>query len=159
MWGAGGSDAEAALARLGIELPPPPKPLYSYIPVRIARGLAHVSGQVPMVDGAVQLPGHVGAEVTVEQGAEAARRCALQGLSALRNAVGSLDGVAGIVQVSVFVASAPGFTQQPTVANGASDLFVEVFGAETGSHARFAVGVPDLPLGASVEVSLTAELV
>jgi len=149
---------EAALARLGVELPPPPKPLFSYIPVKVAGSLAHVSGQVPMVEGEVQVPGHVGSEVSLEEGAAAAKRCAVQALSALRAAVGSLDRVAGIVQVSVFVSSAPGFTQQPTVANGASDFLVEVFGSEAGSHARYAVGVSDLPLNACVEVALTAEL-
>ena len=149
---------EAALARLEIELPPPPKPLFSYIPVKVAAGLAYVSGQVPMVDGEVRWPGHLGAEVSLEEGVEAARRCAIQGLSALRGWVGSLDEVAGIVQLSAFVSSAPGFTQQPTVANGASDLLVDVFGQDAGSHARYAVGVPELPLNASVEGALVAEL-
>jgi enamine deaminase RidA (YjgF/YER057c/UK114 family) len=149
---------EAALERLGIELPPPAKPLYSYIPVKVAAGLAHVAGQVPMEDGKVLVEGHVGAEVSVEEGAEAAKRCALQALSVLRATVGSLDEVAGIVQLSVFVNSAPGFTQQPSVANGASDFLVEVFGQEAGSHARYAVGVPELPLNACVEVALVAEL-
>src|SRR3954467_7471283 len=149
---------EAALARLGIELPPPAKPLFSYIPVKVAAGLAHVSGQVPMEDGKVLVEGHLGAEVSVEDGAEAAKRCALQALSVLRATVGSLDEVAGIVQLSVFVSSAPGFTQQPSVANGASDLLVDVFGRDAGSHARYAVGVPELPLNASVEVALIAEL-
>jgi len=149
---------EAALARLGIELPPPAKPLFSYIPVKVAGGLAHVSGQVPMEDGKVLVEGHLGAEVSVEEGADAARRCALQALSVLRATVGSLDEVAGIVQLSVFVSSAPGFTQQPSVANGASDFLVEVFGHDAGSHARYAVGVPELPLNACVEVALIAEL-
>ncbi|MFL5767994.1 MAG: RidA family protein [Actinomycetota bacterium] len=149
---------EAALARLGIELPPPAKPLFSYIPVKVAAGLAHVSGQVPMEDGKVLVEGHLGAEVSVEEGAEAAKRCALQALSVLRATVGSLDEVAGVVQLSVFVNSAPGFTQQPSVANGASDFLVEVFGHDAGSHARFAVGVPELPLNACVEVALVAEL-
>jgi enamine deaminase RidA (YjgF/YER057c/UK114 family) len=149
---------EAALARLEIELPPPPKPLFSYIPVKVAGGLAYVSGQVPMVDGEVRWPGHLGAEVSLEDGVEAARRCAIQALSALRGSVGSLDEVAGIVQLSAFVSSAPGFTQQPTVANGASDLLVDVFGQDAGSHARYAVGVPELPLNASVEIALIVEL-
>ena len=149
---------EAALARLEIELPPPPKPLFSYIPVKVAGGLAYVSGQVPMVDGEVRWPGHLGAEVSLEDGVEAARRCAIQALSALRGSVGSLDEVAGIVQLSAFVSSAPGFTQQPTVANGASDLLVDVFGQDAGSHARYAVGVPELPLNASGEIALIAEL-
>jgi len=149
---------EAALARLGIELPPPAKPLFSYVPVKVAAGLAHISGQVPMEDGKVLVEGHVGADVSVEAAAEAAKRCALQGLSVLRATVGSLDEVAGIVQLSAFVNSAPGFTQQPTVANGASDFLVEVFGQDAGSHARYAVGVPELPLNACVEVALIAEL-
>jgi enamine deaminase RidA (YjgF/YER057c/UK114 family) len=143
---------------MGIDLPPPPTAMASYLPVRIARGLAFVSGQVALLDGTPMYPGHVGGEVTVEEAAEAARRCAVQALSALRAELGTLDRVAGIAQVSVFVASMPGFTAQPAVANGASDLLVEVFGAESGPHARFAVGVPDLPLGSSVEVALTAEL-
>jgi enamine deaminase RidA (YjgF/YER057c/UK114 family) len=156
--GTGEGRAEASLVRLGIELPPPPKPLFSYVPVKIAGGLAYVSGQVPMVEAEVQRPGHLGAEVSVEEGVEAARRCALQALSALRAAVGSLDDIVGIVHVSVFVASAPGFTQQSSVANGASDFLVELFGPEAGSHARFAVGVPELPLNACVEVGLVAQV-
>jgi enamine deaminase RidA (YjgF/YER057c/UK114 family) len=102
-------------------------------------------------------PGKLGGEVSVEQGAEAARRCALQALAALREELGSLDRIRGIVQVSAFVASAPGFTDQPKVANGASDFLVEVFG-EAGRHARAAVGVAELPLGAPVEVALVVEI-
>jgi enamine deaminase RidA (YjgF/YER057c/UK114 family) len=148
---------EERLAELGIELPPPPAAIASYVPVRISGKLAFASGQVPLVEGELLHPGKVGDGVSVEQGAEAARRCALQALSALREAVGTLDRVAGIVRVSVFVASAPGFSEQPKVANGASDLLVEVFG-DAGRHARAAVGVAELPLGASVEVALVAEL-
>jgi len=144
---------EERLSELGIELPPVPAPVASYVPVRHAQGVAFVSGQIP--DGAKLHPGHLGADVTIEQGQEAARRCALQALSALQDALGSLDRVAEIVKVTVFVASTPGFTDQPKVANGASDLFVEVFG-EHGKHAREAVGVAELPLGACVEVSVTA---
>lgn len=146
---------EDRLLELGIELPPTPVPVASYVPVRLAPGLAFVSGQVPF-DGATLLhPGHVGAEVTLEQARDGARRCALQALSAIRDALGSLEGVTGIVKVEVFVASAPGFTDQPKVANGASDVLVEILGDE-GKHARTAVGVPELPLGASVEVALVA---
>jgi enamine deaminase RidA (YjgF/YER057c/UK114 family) len=119
--------------------------------------LAFVSGQVPIVDGEVLHPGHVGREVTLEQAREAARRCALQALAALKGALGSLDRVRGIVQVSVFVASAPGFTDQPKVANGASDLFVELMG-DQGKHARAAIGVAELPLGVPVEVTLIAAI-
>jgi enamine deaminase RidA (YjgF/YER057c/UK114 family) len=148
---------EDLLTTLGISLPPAPAPVASYVPVRVAGDLAFVSGQVPVVDGEVLHPGHLGREVAVEQGREAARRCALQALSALREALGSLDRVRGIVQVTVFVASAPGFTDQPEVANGASDLFVQLFG-DQGKHARAAVGVAELPLGVPVEVALIASI-
>ena len=146
---------EELLVHLGIQLPPPPAAAGSYVPVRLAGELAYVSGQVPVVDGELLHPGKLGAEVTLEQGVEAAKRCALQALSALRDALGTLDRVKGIVQLSVFVASAPGFTDQPKVANGASDLLVEIFG-DQGRHARAAVGVSELPLGASVEVAVIA---
>lgn len=148
---------EERLSELGIELPPPPVAVASYVPVRTSGDLAYLSGQVPLVDGAMLHPGKLGADVTIEQGSAAARRCALQALSALRDALGSLDRVAGIVQLTVFVASAPGFTNQPKVADGASDLLVEVFG-EQGRHARAAVGVSELPLGAPVEVAVVARL-
>jgi enamine deaminase RidA (YjgF/YER057c/UK114 family) len=149
--------AEARLAELGIELPPVPAPVASYIPATVAGSLVFVAGQVPMEQGKLLVSGRVGEDVDVEAGAAAARRCGLQCLAALRSIVGSLDRVRQIVRVGVFVASAPGFTEQSKVANGASDLFVEVFG-EAGMHARAAVGVSELPLGAPVEVELIAEL-
>lgn len=145
------------LRELGIELPPPPSAVASYVPVRISGSMAYVAGQVPLVEGEMLHPGKLGAEVSVEQGTQAARRCALQALSALGEALGSLDRIRGIVQVSVFVASAPGFNDQSKVANGASDLLIELFG-DAGRHARAAVGVAELPLGASVEVALVAEI-
>jgi enamine deaminase RidA (YjgF/YER057c/UK114 family) len=141
------------LTELGIELPPAPAPVASYVPVRVAGGLAFVAGQIPLDAGALLSPGKLGAEVSLEQGVEAARRCALQALAALRDALGSLDRVREVVKVDVFVASAPGFVDQPKVANGASDTLVEIFG-EAGRHARAAVGVAELPLGASVEVAV-----
>jgi enamine deaminase RidA (YjgF/YER057c/UK114 family) len=145
------------LAELGIELPPPPKPVASYVPVTVSNGLAFVAGQVAMEEGEARWPGKLGAGVTVEEGQAAARRCALQALSALREALGDLDRVERIVQVTVYVASAEGFSDQPTVANGASDLLVEILG-DAGKHARAAVGVAELPLGGSVEVAVTAEV-
>lgn len=148
---------EERLAELGIDLPPAPAPVASYVPVHVAGGLAFVSGQIPVDEGTLLHPGRVGAEVSLEQGAEAARRCALQALAALRDALGSLDRVREIVKVDVFVASTPGFVDQPQVANGASDTLVEIFG-DPGRHARAAVGVTELPLGASVEVSLVAAI-
>jgi enamine deaminase RidA (YjgF/YER057c/UK114 family) len=148
---------EDAVARLGLELPPAPRALASYVPVRIHAGTAYVSGQIAILDGEVLHPGRLGAGVSVEQGQEVARRCALQVLSALRSELGSLDRVAHVVQLSVFVAADPSFTEHPGVANAASDLLVDVFG-EAGSHARAAVGVASLPLGASVEVAAVVAL-
>ncbi len=146
---------EERLVELGIELPPAVAPLASYVPVRTAGELAFVAGQIPMEDGAILLAGSVDADVSLEEAREGARRCALQALASLREALGDLDRVRGIVQLTVYVASAPGFTQQPAVANGASDVLVEILGEE-GRHARAAVGVSELPLGASVEVAVTA---
>ena len=148
---------EERLAELGIVLPPAPQPVASYIPVKVVGDLAWVAGQIPMQDGAVTVAGKVGGEVTIDDANAGARRCALQALAALQAALGTLDRVKGIVKLDVFVASAPGFTDHPKVANGASDLLVEVFGEE-GRHARAAVGVPELPLGAAVEVALLVQV-
>jgi enamine deaminase RidA (YjgF/YER057c/UK114 family) len=148
---------EERLAELGIELPPAPAPVASYVPVAVAGDLAFVAGQVPIEDGQVTLTGRLGDEVGIEQGQAAARRCALQAVSALRDALGSLDRVAQIPQVTVYVVSVPGFIDQPKVANGASDVLVQIFG-EAGKHARAAVGVVELPLGAPVEVQVTARV-
>jgi enamine deaminase RidA (YjgF/YER057c/UK114 family) len=151
------SGADDRLVELGIDLPPPPTPVASYVPVLVAGGFAFVAGQVALEDGRPMWTGRLGDELDVPAGAEAARRCALQALSALRHELGSLDRVRRIVRVGVFVASAAGFTDQPKVANGASDLLAQVFG-EAGRHARVAVGVSELPLGAPVEVELLAEV-
>jgi enamine deaminase RidA (YjgF/YER057c/UK114 family) len=148
---------EERLAELGIILPPAPQPVASYIPVKMVGDLAWVAGQIPMQDGAVTVAGKVGGEVTIDDANAGTRRCALQALSALQAALGTLDRVKGIVKLDVFVASATGFTDHPTVANGASDLLVEVFGDE-GRHARAAVGVPELPLGAALEVALLVQV-
>ena len=141
---------EARLAELGIVLPHPAAPVASYVPVVIAGGLAHVSGQLPFIDSRL-VTGRLGEEVDLELGAKAARACGLMILAQLNAALGSLDKVARIVKLGAFVNSAVRFTDQPKVANGASDLMVEVFG-DAGKHARSAVGVPVLPLGAAVEV-------
>jgi enamine deaminase RidA (YjgF/YER057c/UK114 family) len=148
--------ARERLLELGIELPPAPTPVASYVPVRVSGNLAFVSGMVPLEEGRPIVTGRLGEDVSIEDGAAAARRCALQALAALDEAVG-LDRVRGIAKVTAFVASADGFTDQPKVANGASDLFVEVFG-EAGKHARAAVSSPSLPLGVPVEVEAVAEL-
>lgn len=138
------------LSELAIVLPKPAAPVASYVPVVIAGGLAHVSGQLPFIDGAL-VTGRLGENVDLDLGARAARACGLMILAQLDAALGSLDRVERVVKLGAFVNSAAGFTDQPKVANGASDLMAEVFG-DKGRHARSAVGVPVLPLGAAVEV-------
>jgi enamine deaminase RidA (YjgF/YER057c/UK114 family) len=150
-------EAERRLQELGIELPSAAPPVASYVPVVRSGILAFVAGQVAMEGGTPMWTGKVGADLDVESGARAARRCALQALAALRAELGSLDRVQRIVKVTVFVASGEGFTDQPKVANGASDVLVDVFG-ESGRHARAAVGVAEIPLGGPVEVEVIAEL-
>jgi enamine deaminase RidA (YjgF/YER057c/UK114 family) len=145
------------LGELGLELPPVNPPVASYIPVTVAGTLAFVAGQVPMIEGKVVAPGHLGQDVTVGEAQDAAARAALQAISHLRAALGSLDRVVQIVQVTVYIAAVADFVEHPQVANGASDLFVSAFG-DAGAHARAAVGMSSLPLGASVEIALTAEI-
>jgi len=154
--GEGGVDAYARLAELGISLPQVAPPLAAYVPAVQSGDYVYVSGQLPLVEGKLTQTGKVGAEVTAEQGAELARTCAVNVLAAVEALVG-LGRVVKIVKVVGFVASAPGFTGQPAVVNGASTLFGEVFG-EQGRHARSAVGVAELPLGAPVEVEAIVEI-
>ncbi len=141
---------EAKLAELGITLPEPAAPVAAYVPVVIAGGLAYVSGQVSIIDGK-RLNGRLGEDLTLEEGVAGARACGLMILAQLKAALGSLDRVEQVVKLGAFVNSTPDFTDQPKVANGASQLMVAVFG-EAGKHARSAVGVPSLPLGVAVEV-------
>ena len=147
----------ARLAELGISLPEVVRPVGAYVPAVRSGSYVYVSGQLPLVGGKPVFAGKVGAEVTPEQGKEAARLSGINALAALASVVGSLDKVKRIVKVTGFVASAPGFTAQPGVVNGASELFKDVFG-EAGRHARAAVGVAELPLGVPVEVELIAEV-
>ena len=154
--GEGGADAYARLAELGLTLPSVVPPLASYVPAVQSGNYVYVSGQVPMVDGKLPYVGKVGADVTVEQGTESARYCALNALAAIDALVG-LGRLVKIVKLTGFVASAEGFTGQPAVVNGASNLFGDVLG-EMGRHARSAVGVSELPLGAPVEVEVIAEI-
>jgi enamine deaminase RidA (YjgF/YER057c/UK114 family) len=151
------TDPYAKLEELGLKLPTVSPPLAAYVPAVRSGNHVYVSGQLPMVDGKLLATGKVGAEISPEQAKELAARCALNGLAALESLVG-LANVTKIVKVVGFVASAPGFTGQPAVINGASELFGEVLG-EKGRHARSAVGVSELPLGAPVEVELIAEVV
>ena len=138
------------LAELGIVLPPAAAPVAAYVPVVVSGRLAHVSGQLPFVEGRL-VTGRLGEDVSLEQGIAAARACGLMILAQLEAALGSLDRVEQVVKLGAFVNSSAVFTDQPKVANGASELMAEVFG-EAGKHARSAVGVPVLPLGAAVEV-------
>lgn len=139
----------ARLAELGIALPKAAAPVASYVPVVEQGGVAYVSGQLPFVDGTL-VTGRLGKDVSLEQGAAAARACGLMILAQLE-AAGLLDRVERVIKLGAFISSASDFTDQPKVANGASDLMSDVFG-EAGKHARSAVGVPVLPLGAAVEV-------
>ena len=141
---------EDRLAELGLTLPEPAAPVASYVAVVVAGGFAHVSGQLPFVDGAL-VTGRLGEDVSLADGTAAARACGLMILAQAKAALGSLDRVTQVVKLGAFVSSTADFTDQPKVANGASDLMADVFG-DAGRHARAAVGVPVLPLGAAVEV-------
>lgn len=145
------------LEELGLVLPPAAAPVASYVPVVEAGGLLHVSGQLPFRDGAV-VTGRLGDDTSLAEGQEAARACALMVVAQVKAALGGdLSRVARIVKLGVFVTSTADFTDQPKVANGASDLMVALFG-EAGRHARAAVGVAALPLGAAVEVDAVIAL-
>jgi enamine deaminase RidA (YjgF/YER057c/UK114 family) len=145
------------LAALGLTLPPVAAPGGAYVPAVRAGQFVYTAGQIPTVDGKVLAVGKVGGEIGVADAAGLARTCALSALAAAAAAAGGLDAIRRIVKVTGFVASAPGFTGQPQVVNGASELLIDVFG-EDGRHARSAVGVAELPLGVPVEVELIAEV-
>jgi enamine deaminase RidA (YjgF/YER057c/UK114 family) len=145
------------LIELGITLPAGAKPVGSYVPIVRTGNLVYTSGQIPMVNGALKYTGKVGSDLTLEQGAAAARVCALNGLAIIAELARGIDNIKRIVRLAVYVNSAPGFTDQPRVANGASDLMVDLFG-EHGRHARAAVGAAELPLNAAVEVEMVAEV-
>ncbi|MFF5108524.1 RidA family protein [Streptosporangium sp. NPDC000509] len=148
---------EERLAELGLILPEVVPPLAAYVPAVRSGNHVHTSGQLPIVDGKLMATGKVGAEVDVEDAYALARVCALNALAAVASAAGGLSNIVRIVKVVGFVASAPDFTGQPQVVNGASDLFAAVLG-DAGRHARSAVGVAVLPLDAPVEVEVIAEV-
>jgi enamine deaminase RidA (YjgF/YER057c/UK114 family) len=148
---------EQRLADLGLTVPEVVPPVAAYVPAVRTGSLVYTAGQVPKRGDDYLYTGKVGAEVTLEQAIECARQCALNAIAALKSEVGELARVRRIVKVVVFVASAPDFTGQPTVANGASELLGEAFG-ESGRHARSAVGVAVLPLDVPVEAELIAEV-
>lgn len=151
------SGAAERLAALGLSLPPVAAPVAAYVPAVRTGNYVYVSGQLPIVDGKLQATGKVGASVGAEEAAALARICALNGLAAAAGAAGGLDAITRIVKVTCFVASAPSFTGQPQVANGASEFLIEVLG-DAGKHARSAVGMAVLPLDSPVEVELIAEV-
>jgi enamine deaminase RidA (YjgF/YER057c/UK114 family) len=141
---------EKRLAEIGLDLPQPAAPVASYVPAVEVGGLLYISGQLPFVDGKI-VTGRLGENVSLEMGETAARACGIMLIAQMKAALGSLDRVERIVKLGAFIASTPEFNAQPKVANGASDLMVQVFGP-AGQHARSAVGVPVLPLGAAVEI-------
>jgi enamine deaminase RidA (YjgF/YER057c/UK114 family) len=149
--------AEEKLKELGIEIPQVSAPLGSYKPAIVSGNLIFVSGQLPIREGQLLYKGKVGGEVSLEEGIEAAKVAAINTLSVMKGELGNLNRIGRIVKVTGYVSSAPGFELQAKVINGASDLFYEVFGDE-GRHARAAVGVYELPLGAPVEIEAIAEI-
>jgi enamine deaminase RidA (YjgF/YER057c/UK114 family) len=148
---------EAKLKDLGLQLPPAPQPVATYIPAVRAGNLLFLSGVLPMRDGQLAFSGKLGRELTVDQGMEAAKLCVLNALAIAKQELGSLDQISRVVKVVGHVASAEGFVQQPQVLNGASDLLVAVFG-ESGRHARVAVGAAELPRRAPVEIEVILSL-
>ena len=147
------STPTARLSELGLELPPAAKPAFDYVPVTVHHDVMYVSGQLPKVGGDVQITGAVGGDVDVDAGRRAAEICVLQGLACAAEHLGDLDRVERVLRVTAFVASAPGFYEQPRVADAASELLGRIF-AEAGRHARSAVGVLALPRNSPVEVEL-----
>jgi enamine deaminase RidA (YjgF/YER057c/UK114 family) len=148
---------ESRLKDLGITLPTPPAPVASYVPFVVSGNLVFISGQVTIAPDGLKYVGTVGKELSLEDGKAAARLCAVNVLAQVKAAAGDLDRVKRCAKVTVFVNAIPGFAQHPEVANGASDLFVEVFG-DAGRHARAAVGAGSLPRNVAVEVEAVFEL-
>jgi enamine deaminase RidA (YjgF/YER057c/UK114 family) len=148
---------EHKLTQLGIELPSPPQPVATYVPAVQAGDLLFLSGVIPFRDGKLVLAGKLGADLTVEQGYEAARIALLNALAIVRKELGTLDRVKKVVRMVGHVASADGFVQQPAVVNGASDLLVKIFD-DAGRHARVAVGAAELPLNAPIELEIILQV-
>lgn len=149
--------AEDKLREWGLELPPAPGPIGAYVPVVRTGSLLFISGQLPTREGKLMFTGHVGQEVTVEQAQEAIRQAALNALAIIRAELGTLDQVRRVVRLVGHVSSAPTWTEQATVTNAASEVFLKVFGPERGSHARLALGAAALPKNAPVELEVIVE--
>ena len=145
------------IKHLGLSLPVAPKPLAAYIPALQVDNLVFTAGQLPSIDGELKFKGKVGAEVNDTDGSKAAEICALNCLSVIKSVIGDLDLVERIIKLTVFVNSADGFSSQPKIANGASELIVKIFG-ENGKHVRSAVGVNELPLNAPVQIEMIVKI-
>ncbi len=146
------------LAELGLELPPVAAPLAAYVPALVVDGLGYTSGQLPTVGGKLARAGKLGEGISIEDGQAMARTCILNGLAALAHVLGGdLDRIERVVKVTGFVASGSGFTDQPKVVNGASELLLSIFG-DAGKHVRSAVGVAELPIGAPVEIEMVVQI-
>jgi enamine deaminase RidA (YjgF/YER057c/UK114 family) len=149
-------DVRAKLAEKGLKLPVASKPLAAYVPAVRTGNLVFTAGQLPMVDGSISKTGKVGAEISIEQGYELAKICAINALAAVE-LVAPVDSIVKVVRIVCYVNGLPGFTNHPAVANGASELFYHIWG-EPGLAARIAIGVAELPLGAPVEIEFVFEL-
>jgi enamine deaminase RidA (YjgF/YER057c/UK114 family) len=148
---------ESRINELALSLPEAPKPVAAYVPAKQTGNLVFTAGQLPTINGELISKGLLGQDVEIEDANKAARICTLNALAAIKGVIGDLDRIKQIVRVVGYVASDATFTQQPAVANGASELLLEIFG-ENGKHARSAIGVAVLPLNASVEIELTVEI-
>lgn len=148
---------EDKINELGYTLPEPPKPLAAYVPAVLAGDLVFTAGQIPVSGGELQYTGKLGRDISEEDGRKAAEICALNCLSAVKGIIGELDRIEKVIKLTVFVNSAEGFTNQPAVANGASELMEKIFG-QAGSHARSAVGVNELPKDVPVEIELVVKI-
>ena len=148
---------EDKIKELGFTLPETPKPLAAYIPAIRTGDYVYTSGQVAFLNGELKYAGKVGSDLSLEQGQKAAELCALNALSAIKGVIGDLDKIERIVKLTVFVSSANGFTDQPKVANGASEFLGKIFG-EKGKHARSAVGVSELPVNSATEIEMIVEV-
>lgn len=148
---------EDKIKELGFILPEPPKPLAAYVPAVIAGDFVFTAGQIPVSGGELKYTGKLGKDVSEEEGRKAAEICALNCLSAVKGVIGELDRIEKVIKLAVFVNSAEGFTNQPAVANGASEMMEKIFG-QAGSHARSAVGVNELPKNVCVEIELIVKI-
>jgi enamine deaminase RidA (YjgF/YER057c/UK114 family) len=148
---------EEKMKEMGITLPETVKPLAAYIPAIRTGDYVYTSGQVPFADGELKYSGKIGIDLSLEEGQKAAELCALNALSAIKSEIGDLNAIVRILKVTVFVNSADGFTEQPKVANGASEFLSKIFG-EAGKHVRSAVGVNELPVNSAVEIEMMVKV-